>query len=82
MRTVIVDGVYQSGLSAPVGAADRPVWVLNATPGGTLIVDLPRRPAKAEVFDTFGAAKGTPSLSAGVNAVAVPPSGCLKLTWD
>ena len=74
-------GAYQPNLTVDVGAPDRPVIVLNGANVGSLVVDLPAAPATAEVFDTFGAKVGSPTLVKGLNRVAVPLAGYVKLGW-
>ena len=76
-----VFGVYQENLVVDVGAADRPVVVINGANSGRLPLLLPATPEKVEAFDTFGNRTDAPTLKAGVNFAAVPVSGYLKLTW-
>ena len=76
-----VFGVYQPDLTVDVGAADRPVTVVNGAYTDTLTLLLPATPAKVEAFDTFGARVDAPRLKAGINRVNAPVSGYLKLTW-
>ena len=76
-----VFGVYQENLAVDVGAADKPVVVMNGANAGRMLLILPATPEKAEAFDTFGNRVAAPALKAGVNVVAVPVSGYLKLAW-
>jgi len=74
-------GVYQENLAVDVGAADRPVVVVNGANVDRVLLILPTTPEKVEAFDTFGNRVTAPALKAGVNSAAVPVSGYLKLTW-
>ena len=76
-----VFGVYQENLVVDVGAADRPVTVVNGAFADTLTLLLPATPAKVEAFDTFGDKVTAPALKAGVNRVKAPVSGYLRLDW-
>ena len=71
-------GVYVGGTVVPVDAAAKPNYVLNGTGEGVVIVDSATA-ATAEVFDTFGAPAGSVSLAKGLNKVALPVSGYLKV---
>ena len=74
-------GVYNDVCVADCGAADRDVYVLNATGKGTLAVRLAAKPAKVEAFDTFGNSVPAPALNAGLQDVALPISGYLKISF-
>ena len=71
--------VYNDSVFASCGKPDKPVLVINATGGNLLVVDLQAAPSAVEAFDTFGKAVGQPVLKAGLNSVAVPQSGYLKI---
>ena len=74
-------GVYNDACVADCGAADRDVYVLNATGKGTLAVRLAAKPAKVEAFDTFGNPVPAPALHVGLQDAAVPAAGYLRITW-
>ncbi len=74
-------GVYNDACVADCGAADREVYVLNATGKGGLAVRLAAKPAKVEAFDTFGNPVAAPVLDKGLNDAAVPSSGYLKISF-
>ena len=74
-------GVYQENLVVDVGAADRPVVVLNGANTEELTFVLPKAPARVAAIDTYGNRVETLSLQAGVVRVKVPVSGYLKLAW-
>jgi len=71
-------GVYVGGTAVPVDASAKPNYVLNGTGEGEVIVDSASA-ATAEAYDTFGASKGTRPLVKGLNRVAVPVSGYLRI---
>ena len=73
-------GVYEPNLVVDVGAADRPVVVLNATPRDRLVLRL-AAPAHAVRFDTFGRETGSLRLAAGLVEADCPVSGRLELAF-
>jgi alpha-galactosidase len=72
-------GVYTSGTVVPCGKLDRPVYVLNGVSGDSAVLDFADGTATAEVFDAAGKAAGTVKLCRGVQRVAVPRSGYLRI---
>ncbi|MGN0846084.1 MAG: glycoside hydrolase family 36 protein [Kiritimatiellia bacterium] len=74
-------GVYNDAVVADCGAADRDVYILNATGKSVMAVRLAAKPAKVEAFDTFGQAVAAPVLAAGIQEVPVPASGYLKISF-
>ena len=72
--------VYMDSAFASCGAADKPVYLVNATSRQGLVASLPAT-AEAEVFDVFGASKGRVTLEAGFAEVPIPPSGYARITW-
>ncbi len=72
-------GVYTSGTVVPCGKLDRPVYVLNGVSGDSAVLDFADGTATAEVFDAAGKAAGTMKLCRGVQRVAVPRSGYLRI---
>jgi len=73
--------VYSASAVADGGAADRTVYVLNGTGKGVVTLRLAAKPVRVEAFDTFGRAQAAPTVSAGVQDVALPVSGYLRLTY-
>ena len=76
-----VVAVYANDVCARSGAADRPVYLVNATGGAGALVDL-AAPARVEFFDVFGKPAGETKVRAGIVRLAVPSSGYAKITWD
>ena len=70
---------YAGNQVLPVPADGKTVYAVNATLEDSLVLDLAEAPATAEAFDTFGRSVGSRSLAKGLNRVAVPPSGYLRL---
>lgn len=70
--------VYTAGIVAELGTVDKPIFVLNATGAGEILVRV-ASVAECEVFDTFGCRHGVARLSVGINAVHIPVSGYLQL---
>ena len=69
--------VYNSSAFAELPAG-KEVFVINATRSPRLAVDSPCA-GEAQAFDTFGASVGRRFLSKGLNRIAVPPCGYLRL---
>ena len=76
-----VIAVYSDDVCATTGAADKDVYVINATGKAGLMLRLAAPCAKAEVYDTFGRRVATLALPAGLQDVAVPASGYVKLLY-
>ncbi len=74
-----VVAVYSDEVCASTGSADRDVYVINATGKAGLALRLAAPCEKAEVYDTFGRLVATAALPAGLQDVAVPASGYVKL---
>ena len=70
---------YAGNQVLPVPADGRTVYAINATPETSLVLDLAEASATAEAFDTFGKSVGVRRLLKGLNRVAIPPSGYLRL---
>ena len=72
-------GVYAAGMVVPCGALDRSVYVLNGSGGDSAVLDFADGTAAAEVFDASGKPAGTVQLCRGVQRVAVPRGGYLRI---
>ena len=59
----------------------KPCYVINASGRGELILELERKPASAEYFDTMGNPVKGSGLEPGISRVAIPASGLLKLVF-
>ena len=75
----LVAAVYSADTCASIKAKGKPVYLVNATGAGALIVDLPEKPARVELFDVFGRPAGTSAAAAGLQRLEVPPSGYAKV---
>lgn len=74
-------GVYNDDLIADVGAADRSVFVLNATSHSALVLRLPAK-GRAVAYDTFGHETGTQDFAdGGLVEATCPRSGYLEITF-
>lgn len=71
--------VYGSGTVAELGAADKDIYLLNATTDGDVVVDFCGDDAQAEAFDTFGASAGMIQFKRGVQRVKIPKCGYLRI---
>lgn len=71
-------GVYVSGTVVPVDATEKVNFVLNGTGEGVVVIDA-AADATAEIYDTFGVKAGSLALAKGLNKVAMPVSGYLKI---
>ncbi|MBP5543985.1 MAG: alpha-galactosidase [Kiritimatiellae bacterium] len=77
-----VFAVYAENTTCVVAQPKATVIVVNATGHDSLCLDLAAAPDSAEAFDTFGASAGMPALAAGIQRVAVPPSGYIRLRFS
>ena len=66
--------VYTAGMVAASGSLDKDVYVINATGGDSLVVELPD-PASVEYFDTFGRKVSSAKAGSGLQRLAGPASG-------
>ena len=71
---------YADDVCVRAGAADRPVFLVNATGGPGMLVEL-AAPCRVEFFDVFGKPAGKTSSGAGIVRLAVPASGYAKVSW-
>lgn len=83
-----VFAVYAANAVCRIASPRPDVFVVNATGCDRLYIDLPRPPARAMVFNTFGHPVcgalpdiGRHGLSAGVQCVALPASGYIHLSF-
>lgn len=74
-------GVYQENLTVDPGMPDRETFILNGANAESLVVDLPREPAKVVVFDTFGRMIAVPVCRVGLQRIAVPKAGYVRVEW-
>ena len=76
-----VVAVYSGDVLAKAGAADRPVYLVNATGAKGLNVELAATPKAVELFDVFGQPAGSCTPAAGLARIPVPASGSAKIAW-
>ena len=77
----LIAAVYSSDTCATVRSSGKPVYLVNATGTGEMLVDLPEKPASVELFDVFGRPAGRVEASAGLQRLAVPASGYAKAVF-
>ena len=75
-----VVAAYSKDVCVRSGAADRPVYLVNATGGNGMLVDFAAS-GRVEFFDVFGKTSGESKVDSGIVRLAVPPSGYAKVTW-
>ena len=68
--------VYLNGYAAPLGAPDKPVYLLNGSPSDTVLVESPVS-AQATAYGPDGTKVGDRTVSAGCSRVSVPSGGYL-----
>ncbi|MGN0832309.1 MAG: glycoside hydrolase family 36 protein [Kiritimatiellia bacterium] len=73
--------VYSPSVCAACGAADKPVYAINATGTDRMLLEFASAPKAIELSDVFGRPAGTASAAAGVVRLPVPPSGVAKIVW-
>ena len=66
--------LYQEGVTVNAGAADREVYIINATGAEKPVVELQSAPRKVEYFDTWGKEVKGAKLTEGLQRVAIPVS--------
>jgi len=71
---------YSKDVCVPTGAADKPVFLVNATGGEGLFLDF-GAPATVELFDTLGKLVGKVGVRKGIYRLKVPTSGYAKVLW-
>lgn len=76
-----VVATYSDNVFVDCGAADKPVFVVNATGRRGVVVSLAAPPKSARAFDVFGREVPVGIPPAGVSRVDVPASGHLELAW-
>jgi len=76
-----VIAAYSKDVCVPTGAADKPVFLVNATGGEGMLLDV-GAPATVSLFNTFGVAVGKVGIpQKGLYRLAVPSSGHAQVTW-
>ena len=75
----LVVAVYSADTCASVRAKGKPVYIVNATGTGAMLVDLPEKPARVDLFDVFGRPVGSVAGAAGLQRLTVPVSGYAKI---
>ena len=73
--------VYSPSACADLGAADKPVILVNATGTGAVLVEL-KADVQVELFDVLGRPAGKASAAKGLTRLAVPSSGYAKIAWS
>jgi len=74
----LVVAVYSDDSCATVDTS-KPVFLVNATGTGSVLVDLRKKPSSIELFDVFGRPAGTLPADAGLRRLAIPVSGWAKI---
>lgn len=72
---------YQEGMIVKAGAADRDIFIINATGANKVAVELEAKPKKAEYYDTYGNLVAGAKLNKGLQSVELPVSGYIKLVY-
>ena len=76
-----VIAAYADDVCVKAGAADRPVFLVNATGKAGVLAELAAEPAKVGYFNVFGEKTGEAKVAAGLVRLAVPASGYAKVAW-
>lgn len=73
---------YTPDICVQAGPADKPVFLVNATGAGAMLVELKQAPTTVEYFDVFGKkVEAAKPQTAGLVRIPVPKSGYAKLMW-
>ena len=78
----LIVAAYSDDICAKVTAADKPVYLVNATGKGAMLVDFVAAPSAIELFDVFGRPCGTARATAGLNRIKVPASGFARASFE
>ncbi|MBQ2630043.1 MAG: alpha-galactosidase, partial [Kiritimatiellae bacterium] len=73
---------YEPDTVVRAGLPSKPVYLLNATGEGEMVVDLQKAPTGAILFDACGRIAGRPSPTAGLSRLRVPPGGYARLDFS
>lgn len=73
--------VYDDMNYVPVGAADKPVYMINATGTGSVVVELAAAPVSAEAYNVYGEKVDVAVPAAGVSRVQIPESGYMVMHY-
>ena len=73
--------VYQEGVVVTSGTPDRDIYIINATGAEMPVVELQSAPRKVEYFDTWGKEVKGAKLAEGLQRVAIPVSGYVKISY-
>lgn len=76
-----VIAVYSNDVCARTGAADRPVFLVNATGGSGILAEF-AADACVEFFDVFGNPAGVAKAAAGLVRLSIPSSGYARVVWN
>lgn len=71
---------YSKSTVVDCGSLNKPVFVVNATGGRGVILELATSPQKARAFDVFGKEVPIALPKAGISRVDIPAGGYLELT--
>ena len=74
-----VIAVYQPDLVVNAAFEGKELFIINAAAESSVVLDLPVLPRQTLVYDAMGNQLAAPSLTKGLNKVAVPCSGLLKI---
>jgi len=72
--------VYANDVCVRTGAADKPVFLVNATGGAGMLVDFPA-PCRVEFHDVFGKPTGGMNVGTGITRLPVPSSGYGRIAF-
>jgi len=76
-----VIAAYADDVCVKAGAADKPVYLVNATGKAGVLAELAAKPAKVELFNVFGEKAGEAFVAEGLVRLDVPSSGYAKIEW-
>ena len=80
-QSSVKPSVYSPSACADLGAADKPVFIVNATGRAGVLVSLAAAPKAVRAFDVLGREVPVAVPPAGLSRVEVPASGHLESVW-
>ena len=73
---------YADNVCVERGAADKPVFIVNATGHAGVLVSLAAAPKAVRAFDVLGREVPVAVPPAGLSRVEVPAGGHLEIVWQ
>ena len=77
----LIVAVYNDMCVADIKTSVKPTYVINATGAPSLVLDMPAVPRRVLAYDVYGREAVAPEVVKGMQRVAVPISGYIKVEY-